>query len=75
MVRHTAKQTGRYGTRSLSWPSCLAFSMYLASTMDASHTVVPRLLELGSCASCSVMLRKRGRGVHPIGGGAQLSSL
>ena len=34
--------------------------MYLARTMEASHTVVPRLLELGSCASCSVMLRRVG---------------
>lgn len=40
----------------------LAFSMYLARTMEASHTVVPRLLELGSCASCSVMLRGGGGG-------------
>lgn len=35
----------------------LAFSKYLASTMLASQTVVPRLCELGSCASLKVSLQ------------------
>jgi hypothetical protein len=56
-------------------PAPCTFSMYLASTMEASHTVVPRLDELGSWARWKSMLRGvgiDGRGPNAVGFGAQI---
>lgn len=44
------------------------FSIYLASTMEASHTVVPRLEEFGSWASWKSRLRVPQEPPPPVSG-------
>jgi hypothetical protein len=48
--RGAANERGRRRAGAELWRAALAFSRYLASTMEASHTVVPRLWEEGSWA-------------------------